>query len=56
LPLAADLRDITQLSQQARAQLEKFFDASNALETKTLEFMGWLGPAQAITAIRKASF
>jgi inorganic pyrophosphatase len=54
-PLEADLHDITQLSKPAREELEKFFEATNALETKTLEFIGWHGPAQAIAAIRKVS-
>jgi inorganic pyrophosphatase len=53
-PLETDLRDVTQLSQRAREGLERFFEASNAFETKTLEFLGWHGPAQAITAIQKA--
>jgi inorganic pyrophosphatase len=53
--LEVGLDDITQLSQEAREGLERFFDASNALESKRLEFIGWHGSAQAIATIRKVS-
>jgi len=33
--------------------LESFFEAANALETKTLKFKGWQGPAAAIKTIKK---
>jgi inorganic pyrophosphatase len=35
--------------------LEKFFEATNALEAKTLQFLGWRGPANAIKTIKKTS-
>ena len=35
--------------------VEKFFEATNALEAKTLKFLGWRGPAKAIKTIKKSS-
>jgi inorganic pyrophosphatase len=35
--------------------LEKFFEATNALEAKTLQFLGWRGPAKAVKTIKKVS-
>jgi hypothetical protein len=36
-------------------ELEEFFVATNALEAKTLKFLGWRGPAKAIKTIKKTS-
>jgi inorganic pyrophosphatase len=54
-PLEADLQDVRHLSLQAREQLEQFFRATNALEDKSLEFLGWHGPAHAIETIKRLS-
>ena len=54
-PFEGDLQDIRRLPPRAIEELEKFFAATNALETKKLEFLGWRGPARAIKAIKKAS-
>jgi len=40
---------------RAIEELEKFFEATNALEKKTLKFLGWRGPAKAIKTIKKTS-
>jgi inorganic pyrophosphatase len=50
-----DLQDIRRLPSRAIKELEKFFEATNALEAKTLKFLGWRGPAKAIKAIKKSS-
>jgi inorganic pyrophosphatase len=34
-------------------ELEQFFEATNALENKKLEFLGWRGPSHAVAAIKK---
>jgi inorganic pyrophosphatase len=39
---------------RAIQELEKFFEATNALEAKTLKFQGWRGPAKAIKTIKKS--
>jgi inorganic pyrophosphatase len=54
-PLEADLQDVRHLSLQARQQLEQFFRATNALEDKSLEFLGWHGPVHAIATIKRLS-
>jgi hypothetical protein len=41
---AVDLPDVRNLPATATKQLEKFFDAINALKSKKLEFLGWRGP------------
>jgi inorganic pyrophosphatase len=47
-PLETDLTDIRTLPGRAREELEEFFRATNALEDKKLQFLGWRGPARAI--------
>jgi len=54
-PFEGDLQDIRRLPQRAIEELEKFFEATNALESKNLEFLGWRGPAKAIKTIKKMS-
>ena len=54
-PFEADLQDIRRLPSRAIKELEKFFEATNALEPKTLKFLGWRGPAKAIKTIKKSS-
>jgi inorganic pyrophosphatase len=52
-PFEGDLQDIRHLPRRAVEELEKFFQASDALEDKKLEFLGWTGPDRAITTIKK---
>jgi inorganic pyrophosphatase len=52
-PFEGDLQDIRRLPARAIQELEKFFEATDALETKKLKFQGWRGPAKAIKAIKK---
>ena len=54
-PFEGDLQDIRRLPSRAIKELEKFFEATNALEAKTLKFLGWRGPANAIKTIKKSS-
>jgi Inorganic pyrophosphatase len=54
-PFEGDLQDIRRLPSRAIKELEKFFEATNALEAKTLKFLGWRGPAKAIKTIKKSS-
>ncbi|WP_085972395.1 MULTISPECIES: hypothetical protein [Bradyrhizobium] len=50
---AGDLPDVRNLPATAIKQLEKFFDAANALKDKKLEFLGWLGPVRAMKLINR---
>ena len=54
-PFEGDLQDIRRLPKRAIEELEKFFEATDALEAKTLEFKGWQGPAKATKIIKKLS-
>jgi len=54
-PFEGDLQDVRHLPARAIEELEKFFQATNALEAKTLEFKGWRGPATAVKTIKKLS-
>ena len=54
-PFEADLTDIRRLPARAVKELERFFEATNALEDKKLKFLGWHGPSKAVKAIRKYS-
>jgi inorganic pyrophosphatase len=54
-PLDTDLKDIRHLPSRAHEELEQFFRATNALEDKELEFLGWHGPEHAIKAIKRSS-
>jgi inorganic pyrophosphatase len=54
-PLEIDLQDIRHLPARAREELERFFRATNALEDKKLEFLGWHGPARAVKTIKRLS-
>jgi inorganic pyrophosphatase len=54
-PLETDLRDIRHLPARAHEELELFFRATNALEDKELEFLGWRGPARAVKTIKRLS-
>jgi inorganic pyrophosphatase len=52
-PFEGDLQDIRRLPARAIEELEKFFEATDALESKELRFLGWRGPARAIKTIKK---
>src|SRR5712664_511979 len=52
-PFEGDLQDVRRLPTRAIEELEKFFEATDALEAKKLSFEGWRGPAKAIKTIRK---
>ena len=54
-PFEGDLQDIRRLPARAIKELEEFFLATNALESKALKFLGWRGPAKAIKTIKKTS-
>ena len=54
-PFEGDLQDIRHLPKRATEELEKFFEATNALEDKKLEFLGWRGPKRAIKTIKRLS-
>jgi len=54
-PLETDLKDVRHLPSRAREELERFFRATNALEDKELEFLGWRGPKQAAKTIKRLS-
>ena len=54
-PFEADLTDIRRLPKRAMKELERFFEATNALEDKKLEFLGWHGPSKAVATIKKYS-
>jgi inorganic pyrophosphatase len=51
-PLRGDLQDVRRLPKRAIDELDKFFVATDALEDKKLEFLGWRGPARAIKTIQ----
>jgi inorganic pyrophosphatase len=50
-----DLRDVGELSNPIREELEKFFIATDELEDKKLEIVGWKGPKVALKAIKAAA-
>jgi inorganic pyrophosphatase len=54
-PFEGDLQDIRRLPSRAIEELEKFFEATDALESKKLEFQGWRGPSKAIKTIKKVA-
>jgi inorganic pyrophosphatase len=54
-PLEADIADVRHLPGRAVEELEQFFRATNALQDKALDFLGWHGPARAIKMIKKLS-
>ena len=54
-PLETDLQDVRRLPSRARDELEQFFRATDVLEDKKLQFLGWHGPGRAIKAIKRMS-
>lgn len=49
-----ELHCLESISPEVRAELEKFFVATDELEAKTLKFLGWKGPAEAKKLIRRS--
>ncbi len=49
------LKDVSDLSKPIRQELEEFFKATDELEDKKLDIIGWKGPKAAVRAIKKAS-
>jgi inorganic pyrophosphatase len=54
-PFEGDLQDVRRLPARAVDELEKFFEATDALEGKRLEFLGWRGPTRAVKIIKQLS-
>jgi inorganic pyrophosphatase len=48
------LKDVRDLSKPIQQELEKFFKATDELEDKELEIIGWKGPKVAVEAIKDA--
>jgi inorganic pyrophosphatase len=53
LPFEGDLQNVRRLPAKAIEELERFFEATDAIESKKLRFVGWCGPAKAIKTIKK---
>jgi inorganic pyrophosphatase len=49
------LRDVRDLSKPIQQELEKFFIATDELDDKKLEIIGWKGPKIATTAIKDSA-
>jgi inorganic pyrophosphatase len=49
------LRDVRDLSKPIQEELEKFFIATDELEDKKLEIIGWKGPKVAMKAIKDSA-
>ncbi len=49
------LRDVRDLSRPIQQELEKFFNATDELEKKSIEVLGWKGPKAAMQAIKVAA-
>ena len=49
------LRDVRDLSKSIRQELEKFFIATDELEDKKLEIIGWKGPKIAMKTIKNGA-
>jgi len=54
-PFEGDFQDVRRLPARAIEELEKFFEATDALEDKKLEFLGWRGPTRAIKTVKRLS-
>jgi inorganic pyrophosphatase len=48
------LRDVNDLSNAVKTELEKFFAATDELQSKRLEFLGWHGPKRALQLIKSS--
>lgn len=49
------LNDVRDLSKPILLELEKFFSATDELESKSLQIIGWKGPDAAARALKKAA-
>jgi inorganic pyrophosphatase len=49
----ADLQDVRNFSNRMKQELQKFFEATDALDDKQLDFLGWRGPKAALRLIGK---
>jgi inorganic pyrophosphatase len=49
------LKDVRDLSEPIQQELEKFFKATDELEDKKLNIIGWKGPKGAVQAIKDAA-
>ncbi len=49
------LQDVADLTKPIREELEKFFIATDELEDKKLNIIGWKGPKAAVQAIKEAA-
>jgi inorganic pyrophosphatase len=49
------LKDVRDLSKPIQQELEKFFKATDELEDKKLNILGWKGPKAAVQAIKDAA-
>jgi inorganic pyrophosphatase len=49
------LKDVADLTKPIREELEKFFIATDELEDKKLNIIGWKGPKAAVQAIKEAA-
>jgi inorganic pyrophosphatase len=49
------IKDVSDLSNPIREELEKFFKATDELEDKKLNIIGWKGPKAAVEAIKEAA-
>ena len=57
IPVQSDfefgLRDVRDFTARMKNELQKFFEATDALDDKKLEFLGWRGPRAALKLIKK---
>jgi len=49
------LKDVADLTKPIREELEKFFIATDELEDKELNIIGWKGPKVALQAVKDAA-
>jgi len=54
-PSEGGLQDVRKLPAGAVDELQRFFEAANALEEKKLNFLGWRGPGRAVKTIKRLS-
>jgi inorganic pyrophosphatase len=48
-----ETNNVDQLPSEVKNELQKFFKATDELERKTIEFLGWKGPRKAASLIEK---
>ena len=49
----SDLQDVRDFTDRMKDELQKFFEATDALDDKRLDFWGWRGPKAALKLIKK---